>query len=238
MPINIDPLISPLLTSPLPAKPKIYLTFDDGPYPATEDVLNALRTADIKATFFLCAKNLNNDKELQYRLIKRMMAEGHSLGNHGYDHEPFTMDGYKHSTTQAVKKDFTDNVEKLDKLFRGHKDSFPGFPVGRLPGEGKKLDAFVRMITNEVGIPHAGWDFEFSRTGLMRHVNKKTGVEGVVGEFDRLPNPEDVVLLHDLHWKGKDNSELLLKLLLKLKENFSVRPLSPVPHTPTVHYKH
>jgi peptidoglycan/xylan/chitin deacetylase (PgdA/CDA1 family) len=68
----------------------VYLTFDDGPYPATAEVLDALRAGGVKATFFLCAKNLERDTELQYKLVKRMISEGHSLGNHGYDHDPMT----------------------------------------------------------------------------------------------------------------------------------------------------
>jgi peptidoglycan/xylan/chitin deacetylase (PgdA/CDA1 family) len=236
---NVDPVINPTKTGGVTegrqevmnrlTPPRVYLTFDDGPYPATAEVLNALRTAQVKATFFLCAKNLEKNGELQFKLIKRMIAEGHSLGNHGYDHDPATKAGYRSSTTDAVKKDFTDNVEKLKNLFIAHKDSFPDFDVARLPGDGRTFEAFVRMIIDEVGVPHAGWDFEFADNGRMKHVSFTDwqGIRGVAATFDRLPRPEDVILLHDAHWQGK--GDLLLKLMGKLKEHCTVLPLSPVP---------
>src|SRR5690349_21018704 len=126
MAVNPEPLMNTLLTSPLTdIRSSVYLTFDDGPYPATEDVLNALRTAKVKATFFLCLKNLHNDGERQFALIRRMIMEGHSIGNHGYDHDPMTKKGYRNSSTNAVKKDFTDNIDQLKALFTAHKEKVP-----------------------------------------------------------------------------------------------------------------
>jgi len=226
MRVNLSLVMNPLLSGPLP---NVYLTFDDGPYPETAEVLDALRTAQARATFFLCAKHLENNRALQFQLIKRMLAEGHSLGNHGYDHDPMTKKGYQRSTTDAVKKDFTDNIDKLNSLFKDHNESFPGFKVARLPGDGRFLKPFVKMITDEIHVPHAGWDFEFSRNGVMPHVKFANcqGIHGVAGTAAGLPKANNVLLLHDLHWKGK--GDLLVKLIVKLKQHFLVMPLSPVP---------
>ena len=61
----------------------VYLTFDDGPHPiATPFALQDLSLHGIKATFFLLGSNV----ERQPDLAKRIVAEGHTLGNHGYDH--------------------------------------------------------------------------------------------------------------------------------------------------------
>jgi len=63
--------------------PLVALTFDDGPDPRyTPDVLDALAEADATATFFLIGANA-----LAYpSLVRQLLAEGHSVGNHTYAH--------------------------------------------------------------------------------------------------------------------------------------------------------
>ncbi|MBI3910262.1 MAG: polysaccharide deacetylase family protein [Armatimonadetes bacterium] len=61
----------------------VSLTFDDGPDPAvTPKVLDALRAAGVKATFFLVGRKAERYPDL----VRRIVAEGHALGNHSYDH--------------------------------------------------------------------------------------------------------------------------------------------------------
>lgn len=61
----------------------IYLTFDDGPHPeATPFALDELRKYDAKATFFCIGKNVAKHTDI----YKRILNEGHSVGNHTQDH--------------------------------------------------------------------------------------------------------------------------------------------------------
>jgi peptidoglycan/xylan/chitin deacetylase (PgdA/CDA1 family) len=72
---------------PLPLQPaEVVLTFDDGPRPeSTPLVLNALRQAGLKATFFM-----NGEPMLRYPdLARQVLAEGHSIGMHGFSHPNF-----------------------------------------------------------------------------------------------------------------------------------------------------
>lgn len=62
---------------------KIALTFDDGPNPIyTSQILDILKQYNIKATFFLIGKNVEAFPEV----AKRIIQEGHSIGNHTYSH--------------------------------------------------------------------------------------------------------------------------------------------------------
>jgi hypothetical protein len=93
------------------------------------------------------------------------------------------------------------------------------------------------MICHEVHLPHAGWDFEFADNGRMPHVGAADwqDVAGVAASSKRLPHANDILLLHDLHWKGK--SDRLVRLIRKLQETFQVRPLVPVPpNHPRIRY--
>ena len=70
---------------PLPAGPVRYiaLTFDDGPYgEPTSQILDILKSKGVPATFFVVGKNVEKYPDL----LKREYAEGHTIGNHSYDH--------------------------------------------------------------------------------------------------------------------------------------------------------
>lgn len=61
----------------------LYLTFDDGPTPeVTEWVLNNLAEYNAKATFFCLGRNVDHYPEIYRRIID----EGHAVGNHTYSH--------------------------------------------------------------------------------------------------------------------------------------------------------
>jgi peptidoglycan/xylan/chitin deacetylase (PgdA/CDA1 family) len=234
-PSNILLPITDAMKGP-PGITNVYLTFDDGPYPATSQVLDVLRQTKARATFFLCARNMEKNPGLQYKLIGRMIAEGHSLGNHGYDHDPQSIPGYKSSKTTEVQTDFTDNVEKFKALFAANKDTFPGFNIARLPGDGRFMPGYVNMINKDIGLPHASWDMEFSTNGRMKHIKNTDwqGVTGVAATFPTWPNAQDVLLLHDLHWDGK--TALLKSLIEKLQERFTVTSLAAMPRSKSIKY--
>lgn len=61
----------------------VALTFDDGPHPLyTPKILEILRHHQAHATFFLLGRNA----EQHPQLLSRMSADGHTIGNHSYDH--------------------------------------------------------------------------------------------------------------------------------------------------------
>lgn len=68
----------------IPNKNKeIFLTFDDGPEPGiTESILAVLKKYNAKATFFCTGENFEKYPEL----VKLIISEGHTLGNHTYSH--------------------------------------------------------------------------------------------------------------------------------------------------------
>ena len=59
------------------------LTFDDGPAERfTAQVLDILREQQVPATFFVCGENVEEHPDL----LRRIVAEGHEIGNHTYSH--------------------------------------------------------------------------------------------------------------------------------------------------------
>jgi len=72
----------PVDPSDTPSPKKAYLTFDDGPSGVTPRILDILNKLDIKATFFVIGRT----SEADVATLKRIQAEGHSIGLHSYSH--------------------------------------------------------------------------------------------------------------------------------------------------------
>lgn len=99
---------SPDLATPgetLSSGHEVALTFDDGPDPhTTPPILDILRKRDIKATFFVVGRNVAEHPGL----LRRIVEEGHTLGNHTYYHSdmsylgPLQMRKELDSTRKAV----------------------------------------------------------------------------------------------------------------------------------------
>ncbi|KAJ2980481.1 hypothetical protein NUW58_g6933 [Xylaria curta] len=73
----------------------IALTFDDGPYNYTGDLLDKLKKYQAKATFFITGTNLHkgkiNDPSTPWpSIIQRMAAEGHQIASHTWSHENYS----------------------------------------------------------------------------------------------------------------------------------------------------
>ncbi len=118
----------PFLTWDIPNRSnEIFLTFDDGPHPvATPFVLDLLKQYNAKATFFCIGKNVKDEPALYRRIID----EGHKVGNHTYNH----LNGKKNSD-----KDYLDNIiqaKKIidSKLFRPPYGAITRFQARQLKG--------------------------------------------------------------------------------------------------------
>src|SRR5918994_2009410 len=77
-------------------RPRAALTFDDGPGPTTPAVLDALAEAEVRATFFVLGRQAERHPEL----VRRIVADGHQLANHGYDHGVLIFRGAGHVADQ------------------------------------------------------------------------------------------------------------------------------------------
>lgn len=83
-PAVVKALYSSLVWNMPRDKDNVYLTFDDGPHEhITDQVLTHLKSYNAKASFFCVGKNILENPSI----FKRIKDEGHSVGNHSYNHE-------------------------------------------------------------------------------------------------------------------------------------------------------
>ncbi len=86
----------------------VYITFDDGPHPkATPFILEQLKKINAKATFFCIGKNVKEYPDI----FQRIIDEGHSVGNHTYDH----LNGWKTNNFTYFK-----NINKAHQLIKSN----------------------------------------------------------------------------------------------------------------------
>lgn len=112
-------------TPPAGAEKVIALTFDDGPWTSTTDqILNILKQNNIKGTFFWVGQALQENPEV----AKRVVAAGHAIGNHTWDHMMDDMD-----ETTAVQE--LSNTAKLIYQTTGARTYLMRPPGGNLGGE-------------------------------------------------------------------------------------------------------
>jgi peptidoglycan/xylan/chitin deacetylase (PgdA/CDA1 family) len=102
----------------------IALTFDDGPsVPHTDSILDLLRVARVRATFFVTGEALARHPALGRRIVEH----GHELGNHSYSHRRLVF-----KTPETIRHE----VEATDSLIR--RAGFTG-PIHFRPPYGKRL---------------------------------------------------------------------------------------------------
>jgi len=78
----------------------VAITFDDGPDSITTPLLlDLLSKYDVKATFFVTGKKADKHPEL----IKNIIFNGHSIGNHTYTHDPFIMLKSTHQLRKEIE---------------------------------------------------------------------------------------------------------------------------------------
>jgi len=81
----------------------VYLTFDDGPDDTTPWVLELLQKENIQATFFC----LGNQIERHPAIFKKIIEQGHAIGNHTYNHE---------KGNKTKREDYISSITKTDAL--------------------------------------------------------------------------------------------------------------------------
>ena len=77
------PAVAGRIVAEIQGQKTVYLTFDDGPSPITEQILEILKNENVPATFFVLGKNAEEFPDL----TKKIASEGHIIANHSYSHD-------------------------------------------------------------------------------------------------------------------------------------------------------
>lgn len=175
----------------------LYLTFDAGfENGSTEKILDALKKHNVKAVFFL----VGNYFETQPDLVRRMVEEGHTVGNHTYSHPDMSAIGDEAS--------FGAELEKNEALYQ----EITGTAMPKLyrPPQGKFCESNLKMA-QKLGYKTVFWSLAY----VDWYENDQPTPQQAYDKLLPRVHPGAVVLLHST---SQTNGEILDELLGKWKD--------------------
>ena len=180
-----------------PEEKVLYITFDAGfENGNTGVILDALKKHNVKATFFL----VGNYLETQPDLVRRMVEEGHTVGNHTYSHPDMSAISDKESFKKELQKN-----EELYKEVTGE-----DMPKLYRPPQGKFCESNLKMA-KELGYHTVFWSLAY----VDWYENDQPTHQQAFDKLIPRVHPGAVVLLHST---SKTNCEILDELLTKWEE--------------------
>jgi peptidoglycan/xylan/chitin deacetylase (PgdA/CDA1 family) len=186
----------------------VALTFDDGPAePTTRQILNLLDKYAVKATFFVSGINA-----LRYpEIIKDIVSRGHTIGNHSLSHNPFLM----LTSSNNLFREISGAQEILQKMGINTQVFRP--PVGI-------VNPKLSPILDKLGMFCVIFSCRAFDAGNFH-------VKDLASKILKKVKADDIILLHDVPPRRKEDSAILLpeiELLLKgiIAKRLSIVPLS------------
>ncbi|MCW5518909.1 polysaccharide deacetylase family protein [Aureitalea sp. L0-47] len=183
----------------------VYLTFDDGPIPeVTPWVLDILNEYNIKATFFCIGENVKKHPEL----FRRIIAEGHSVGNHTNQH----LNGWVTNTETYISD--VEAASEILKQNNSNRESTPSLlfrpPYGKLkPVQSKKIKQKGYSIVMW-DVLSFDWDQSISPEKCLENVQLNLEPGSIVVFHDSLKAeknlrytlPETLEFIIENNWNG------------------------------------
>lgn len=168
---------------------KVYLTFDDGPSPNTDKILDILNQYSVKGTFFVVRRDGRNCE----RMYRRIVDEGHSLGMHSCTHV--------YRDLYANKESFLSDTTELRNflyMVTGVESDIYRFPGGSSNKVSKAdMHVFADALEEE-GIVFFDWNVSSKDASGVKQ-SKDSIVKNVTSRITAYD--EVIVLFHDLDSK-------------------------------------
>ncbi|WP_407676519.1 delta-lactam-biosynthetic de-N-acetylase [Perspicuibacillus lycopersici] len=179
-----------------PNKKVVYFTFDNGYENGyTGKILDVLKKEQVPATFFVTGHYLESAPDL----VKRMVKEGHIVGNHSWGHPDFTR-----ISDEKLKEELAKVKQKTAEL-TGQKEM-----IFLRPPRGVFSERTLK-VAKDAGYIHVFWSLAF----VDWDVKRQKGWEYSYNEIMRQVHPGAVILLHTV---SKDNADALEKAIQDLKK--------------------
>ena len=176
---------------------EVYFTFDNGYEQGyTQEVLEVLKKHQVPATFFVTGHYVKTEPDL----VKRMVDEGHIIGNHSYSHPDFTT-----MTKEEMKKEL-DKLEKAVADVSGQKQT-----VYLRPPRGTFNENTLKWAT-EFGYVHVFWSLAFKDWETNNQKGWKYSYDQIMTQI----HPGAILLLHTV---SEDNAKALDKVITQLKKD-------------------
>ena len=173
----------------------IYLTFDNGYEEGyTPAILDILKKEAVPGLFFVTGHYVESRPDL----VKRMVDEGHIIGNHSYHHPDFSV-----LTKDAMRTELEDLEAKVAEVSEQKKLKYVRPPRGIFNEQ-------TLGWANDLGYIHVFWSIAFKDWETGNQQGWEYAFEEVMDQV----HPGAIILLHTV---SKDNAEALAALIKELR---------------------
>ncbi len=197
---NVKVLPAELPESVMPQEKTIYLTFDDGPGPYTERLLDILKAYGVKATFFV-----TNQQPKYLDLIGREYREGHTVAVHTSIHDYDVI----YASEEAYFKDFfameeivKEQTGEYTRMFR-----FPGGSSNTISSFNPGIMSRLTKAMTDMGYQYFDWNVVSGDAGGT--TKTKQVIENV--ETGCMENTVNIILQHDIKNYSVDAVEKIIQ---------------------------
>jgi peptidoglycan-N-acetylmuramic acid deacetylase len=179
------------------AKKELYLTFDNGYENGyTSKILDVLKAKKVPATFFVTGQYVKEQPEL----LKRMVNEGHLIGNHSWSHPDVS-----HISNSRLKEEL-EKVKQAVAQVTGQKDMlFLRTPRGI-------FNERTLAYSKELGYTNVFWSIAYKDWDTKDQKGADYAYSKVISQL----HPGAVILLHSV---SKDNAEAIGKIIDKARSD-------------------
>lgn len=176
---------------------KLYLTFDCGYENGnTEAILEALKNHGVQATFFVVGHYLESAPDM----VKKMVDEGHTVGNHTYHHPDMS----KIADEESFKKEMESVVECYREITGEEMAMYYRPPQG-------KFNFSNLQMAKDMGYKTFFWSLAYVDWNVDKQPTHQEAFDKLLSRV----HPGAIVLLHNT---SKTNGEILDELLTKWEE--------------------
>lgn len=203
-------------------KKRVYLTFDDGPSIYTGQILDILAANDVKATFFVIAR----EDESYWPYYNRIIEEGHTLGMHSYTH--------KYNEVYASLEAFETDVDMLSEFLYERTGQRP--TIYRFPGGSSNSVTNVPIeeciaYLNEEGITYYDWN-ALNGDAVTEELSTDKLIDNIMTSVRQ--NDTSVVLMHDIQSRHNTVESLQGLIDVLKEEGYEILPIDE--NTPLVQH--
>jgi len=181
----------------------VALTFDDGPDASSMAVLDLLAQYHVKATFCIIGRQVADHPDV----IRRIVADGHTLCNHTWDHDLNLANG----STDHIRAEMQQTSDAIHAVVPDAKIAY-----FRAPGGG--FSTQVDQIASDMGMRSLDWNVDPQDW-------TKPGVQAIISNVMTHTDEGSIVLMHDGGGDRSQTVEALHTILPNFTGRFTLIPM-------------
>ena len=199
-------------TPPIDNRPRVALTYDDGPHEKYQDTLSRTRLIvdeldkyGYHATFFVVGNRVDGTEYNGGDAMVYAANHGNEIGIHGYTHSP----NYATCSDEIFEYEMNETLKAIQS-------KLPGYEVRVMRPVGGAISS-ARVTTTPYAV--VNWSVDTLDWKLTRPIGDAESIEEIVNNALKNIKDGDIVLMHDIHYNTYEATVIILQRLNEMGFN-------------------